>query len=187
LTVPVEALPPITSVGLTVTADSFAVDEDGGGGGELAVQPESVTIAGLPDPSSTATRQSDGRENGSRSILKFPPPSLVPIATSFTVIVRVGAAVPSNRSRVPESSAREIRTVASADGIARMLRPKASETKARGRRTPCIIPATPLRWGADTDPPRSVVPTPVSNVRGPEPKPETRVPRWLRACITGEG
>lgn len=142
VTVPVDAFPPITSLGSTLTADSAAVEEEDD---ELTVQPESVAVAEVPDPSSTATRQSDGGEKGSRSILKFPAPSLVPIATPFTVMVRLGAAVPSSRRRVPESSALEMRTVASADGIAMMLRPKASESSASGRRTRLMIPPTLLR------------------------------------------
>ena len=58
--------------------------------------------------------QLSGFVNGSLSILKFPAPSLVPMATPLTVIVVLAAAWPSIRSFVPLSSAREMLTVACA-------------------------------------------------------------------------
>jgi hypothetical protein len=78
------------------------------------VQPDRVTVVGVAEPSFTSTVQSAGAVNGSRSILKFPAASLVPIATPSTVIVRLAIAVPSMRSLVPLSSARETVALASA-------------------------------------------------------------------------
>jgi hypothetical protein len=135
VTDPVAEVPPTTSLGLTVTADRDGVVVEGvvGEGVGLTVQPERAAEAGVPDPSSTATLQSAGFENGSRSILKPPAPSLVPRATPFTVIVRLGAAVPSSRSLVPESSAREMRTVACAVWAPRTPMATMSERTASGR------------------------------------------------------
>jgi hypothetical protein len=127
-TVPVDVVPPTTSLGFTVTADSAGVD------GEETVQPDSVAAVGVPDPSSTATRQSAGGANGSRSILKAPVASLVPIATPFTVMDRFDAAVPSSRSLVPDSSAREMRTAASAGSVARTVTTSASDSSVSGRK-----------------------------------------------------
>src|SRR4051794_6721876 len=54
---PVDGLPPTTSVGLTVTADSAAVDVVGAGVGVgdvvVVEQPESVAGVGVADPSLT--------------------------------------------------------------------------------------------------------------------------------------
>jgi hypothetical protein len=134
-TVPVAVSPWTTSLGEIRTADSAGAVEGGGGGGaggggaggggaggggagggggDVGLQPESVTVAGVAEPSLTEMRQSAGFENGSRSIRKLPSALLVPIATPLTVIVRFGAAVPSTRSLVPLSSARETRASASA-------------------------------------------------------------------------
>src|SRR3954467_6357827 len=139
VTLPVDVLPPTTSLGLSVTDDSDGDDDDGccdgEGEGEGEVHPETVAETSVLDPSSTDRRQSAGFENGSRSILKLPDPSLVPSDAPLTVIVRPGAAVPSSRSRVPDSSAREMRTVACADGVPRTTAVRTSETMARGRRT----------------------------------------------------
>jgi len=146
--VPVDVFPPITSVGLTLTAARAAVEE---GDVELTVHPESVAVIGVPDPSSTATRQSAGGENGSRSILKVPAPSLVPIATPFTVMVRFAAAVPSSRSLVPLSSAFEMRTVASAAIVPRIVMSKASESSPRGRRSLLTTRTTLLSPSRDRD------------------------------------
>src|SRR5215212_3956142 len=117
------------SRGLTVSDESDAAvagGGGGGGGGEVTVQPESVTLTGVAEPSLTSTVQSAGLANGSRSILKLPAPSLVPRATPSTVIVRFGIAVPSSRSLDPLSSARETRTSASAAEAATMPAIKAS-------------------------------------------------------------
>src|SRR5215211_4377273 len=88
----------------------------GGGGGdvELTVQPDSRTVAAVADPSVTSTVQSAGAVKPLLSILKRPEPSLVPIATPSTVIVRLAVAWPSIRSCVPLSSAREMLTAACA-------------------------------------------------------------------------
>ena len=90
VTVPVEDVPPMTSVGLTVTFESVGVDDGGGGGGggvELTVQPDKVAVAGVAEPSFTETLQSGGFAKELLSTRKFPAESLVPIATPFTVIV----------------------------------------------------------------------------------------------------
>src|SRR5918992_330316 len=131
VTVPVAGSPPTTSPGLMATEESVLVLGGGGGGGgaggggggagggggggaELILHPERVTFLGVAEPSSTSTLQSAGLVNGSRSILKFPPASLVPIATPSTVIVRFAIDVPSMRSLEPLISARVTFTVASA-------------------------------------------------------------------------
>jgi hypothetical protein len=106
VTVPVAGLPPTTVVGLRLSVESEA--------GELTVQPDSLAEVTVADPSFTFTMQSAGFANGSLSILKFPAPSLVPMATPLTVIVLLAAAWPSIRSFVPLSSAREMLTVACA-------------------------------------------------------------------------
>src|SRR4051812_15573431 len=120
-TVPVEELPPRTSAGLMLTDESAAAVPGAGvgvGDGLLTVQPERVAVAGVGEPSLTATLQSAGFANGSRSARKLPAPSLVVTWVPSTVIGELGAAVPSTRSRVPLSSARETRTVADAAGAA---------------------------------------------------------------------
>jgi hypothetical protein len=122
-TVPVALAPWTTSLGEIWTADSAGAVEGGGGGGaggrgvggggagggggggDAGLQPESVTVAGVAEPSLTEMRQSAGFANGARSIRKLPEESLVPIATPLMVIVRFGAAVPSARSLVPLSPA----------------------------------------------------------------------------------
>jgi hypothetical protein len=106
VTVPVAGSGPITSVGLTVSEESDAADD--GGGEELTVQPERRAVAAVAEPSLTSTVQSAGALKLLLSILKRPPPSLVPMATPSTVIVRLGEACPSIRSCVPLSSAREM-------------------------------------------------------------------------------
>lgn len=129
MTVPVAGVPPITSAGLMLTADRAGAGAGGGGGcggggrggggsgggGEPAVQPDNVTVVAFAEPSFTATRQSLGGEKDWLSILKEPEASLVPSTTPLTVIDRFGVAVPSSRSLVPLSSAREIWTAASAE------------------------------------------------------------------------
>ena len=81
---------PTVVVGATVVAGAaVVVGAAVVGGGELAVQPESLADAAVADPSFTSTVQSAGAANPSRSILKFPDPSLVPIATPSTVIVQL--------------------------------------------------------------------------------------------------
>ena len=130
MTVPVAGVPPITSVGLMLTADRAGAGAgggggcggggrggggSGGGGGEPAVQPDRATTVAFAEPSFTATLQSPGGENDRSSILKEPEASLVPSTTPLTVIDRFGVAVPSSRSLVPLSSAREIWTAASAE------------------------------------------------------------------------
>jgi len=129
VTVPVAGVPPITSGGLMLTADRAGAGAGGGGGcggggrggggsgggGEPAVQPDNVAVVAFAEPSFTATRQSLGGEKDWLSILKEPEASLVPSTTPLTVIDRFGVAVPSSRSLVPLSSAREIWTAASAE------------------------------------------------------------------------
>src|SRR5919107_4300715 len=112
-TVPVDAFPPTTSVGLTVTDDSDVAPD---GVVVLTVQPDKVAVAAVAEPSLTLTRQSLGLANGSRWILKLPAESLVPSAAPFTVMVRFAIAAPSRRSCVPLSSARVMRTSAAATG-----------------------------------------------------------------------
>jgi hypothetical protein len=99
--VPVAESPPTTAVGLRLRVESDAWD------GALTVQPDSLAEAAVVDPSFTFTMQSSGFGNGSRSILKAPVPSLVPMATPLTVIVLLAAAWPSIRGFVPLSSARD--------------------------------------------------------------------------------
>src|SRR5918911_863221 len=112
VTVPVAGSGPTTSVGLTVSEERDT--EDDGGGEELTVQPERRALAAVADPSLTSTVQSAGAVKPLLSILKRPEPSLVPMATPSTVIVRLGLAWPSIRSCVPLSSAREMLTAACA-------------------------------------------------------------------------
>jgi hypothetical protein len=114
VTVPVAGSGPTIVVGLTLSADSDG-DVDGGGV-ERTVQPDRRADVGAADPSLTSTVQSAGGVNGSRSTRKLPEPSLVPIATPSTVIVRLAIARPSMRSFDPLTSAREMLTVASAAG-----------------------------------------------------------------------
>jgi len=83
-----------------------------GGGGELCVQPDNLVTVGLADPSLTSTVQSAGAVKPLLSILKRPDPSLVPMATPSTVIVRFALAWPSIRNCVPLISAREMLTAA---------------------------------------------------------------------------
>src|SRR5215210_9202965 len=85
-----------------------------GGGKELCVQPDNLATVGLADPSLTSTVQSAGAVKPLRSILKRPDPSLVPMATPSTVIVRLAPATPSIRSCAPLISARETLTAACA-------------------------------------------------------------------------
>jgi hypothetical protein len=106
VTLPVAGSPPVTLVGLRVRVDGVGVE------GVVTVQPVSRTFAGVADPSLTSTVQSAGAMNPDRSILNRPSPSLVPMATPSTVIVRLGVAVPSILRRSPLSSARETETAA---------------------------------------------------------------------------
>src|SRR5215217_5693374 len=92
-----------------VTDDSVG---DDAGGGELVVHPARRATVAVADPSLTSTVQSAGAVNPSRWSLKRPAPSLVPIATVSTVIVRFGVAVPSILSWLPTRSARDTVTVA---------------------------------------------------------------------------
>src|SRR5919205_200832 len=111
-TVPLAGSGPTTSVGLTVSEESDA--DDDGGGEELTVQPERRAVAAVAEPSLTSTVQSAGALKPLLSILNLPAPSLVPMATPSTVMVRLGVACPSIRSWVPFSSAREMLTAACA-------------------------------------------------------------------------
>lgn len=86
----------------------------GGGDVELTVQPDRRAVAAVADPSLTSTVQSEGAVKPLLSILKRPEPSLVPMATPSTVMVRLGLAWPSILSCVPLSSAREMLTAACA-------------------------------------------------------------------------
>ncbi len=100
----VPTLPSAKVSGMIVHAELVG----GGGVEELTVQPDNLAEVGLADPSLTSTVQSAGAVKPLLSILKRPAPSLVPMATPSTVIVRLGLACPSIRSCVPLSSAREI-------------------------------------------------------------------------------
>src|SRR5215216_4558693 len=86
----------------------------GGGGEELTVKTDRRAVATVADPSLTSTVQSAGAVKPLLSILKRPSPSLVPMATLSTVMVRLALAWPSIRSCVPLSSAREMLTAACA-------------------------------------------------------------------------
>jgi hypothetical protein len=112
VTLPVAGSGPTTSVGLTVSEESDA--EADGGGEELTVQPDRRAVAAVAEPSLTSTVQSAGAVKPLLSILKRPEPSLVPMATPSTVMVRLGLAWPSIRSCSPLSSAREMLTAACA-------------------------------------------------------------------------
>ena len=112
MTVPVAASGPTTSVGLTASEESVA--EAAGGGEEETVQPDRRALAAVADPSLTSTVQSAGAAKPLLSILKRPEPSLVPMATPSTVMVRLALACPSILSWVPLSSAREMLTAACA-------------------------------------------------------------------------
>jgi hypothetical protein len=118
VTVPLDESPPITSLGLTITLASAGVDVLVGevDVDELlaAVQPASVALVAVGEPSLTWTTQSAGGVYGSFSILKLPLASLVPIATPLIVITALGFAVPSTRSCVAFISAFVIRAVACA-------------------------------------------------------------------------
>jgi hypothetical protein len=110
VTVPVTEVPPRTSVGLTRTVESAGagalggggagVGGEGGGGGdvELGVQPESVALVAVADPSLMLTRQSPGLAKPSRWMFIRPLESLDPTAKPFAVMVRLAVAVPSRRS-----------------------------------------------------------------------------------------
>ena len=93
-TVAVTGVPPTTVVWLRVSATSDGIVD---GGGALTVHPDKVAVAAVAEPSLTATVQSAGAGNPARSTLNRPAPSLVPMATPSTVIVRFAAAVPSMR------------------------------------------------------------------------------------------
>jgi len=112
VTVPVAGSGPTTSVGLTVSEESDA--EADGGGEELTVQPDRRAVAAVAEPSLTSTVQSAGAVKPLLSILNLPAPSLVPMPSPSTEIVRLGLACPSMRSCVPLSSAREMLTAACA-------------------------------------------------------------------------
>jgi hypothetical protein len=112
VTVPVAASGPTTLVGLTVSEESAW--EAAGGTEEETVQPDRRAVAAMAEPSLTSTVQSAGAAKPLLSILKRPLPSLVPMATPSTVMVRLGLACPSILSWVPLSSAREMLTAASA-------------------------------------------------------------------------
>lgn len=113
VTVPVDEEPPTTDVGLRLRLESVGVV-----GEEVTVQPDRRAVAAVADPSFTSTVQSAGAVKPLLSILNLPPPSLVPMATPSTVIVRLGLAWPSRRRFVPLSSAREMLTAACAMEVA---------------------------------------------------------------------
>jgi hypothetical protein len=103
-TVAVTGVPPTTVVWLRVSAASDgAVD----GGGAPTVHPAKVAVAAVVEPSLTAAVQSAGAVNPARSTRNRPAPSLVPMATPSTVMVRLAAAVPSMRRFPALTSARE--------------------------------------------------------------------------------
>ena len=76
------------------------------------MHPDKRAVAALAEPSFTSTVQSAGGVKPDRSTRKRPEPSLAPIATPSTVMVRFGAAVPSMRNWLPLTSARDTVTVA---------------------------------------------------------------------------
>jgi hypothetical protein len=123
VTVPVADDPPFTDVGLRASAESVGVAGD-----EVTVQPDRRAFVGVADPSLTSTVQSAGRVYELRSIRKLPPPSLVPMDTPSTVMVRLARARPSSRRFVPLTSARETLTVAFAAGVQAAVSPTASPT-----------------------------------------------------------
>ena len=112
VTVPVAASGPTTSVGLTVSEEREAAAA--GGAEEETVQPDRRAVAAVAEPSLTSTVQSAGAVKPLLSILKRPEPSLVPMATPSTVMVRLALAWPSILSWLPLSSAREMLTAACA-------------------------------------------------------------------------
>ena len=140
VTVPVAELPPTTVAELRLSVESDAED------GVLTVQPDNLAEVTVADPSFTFTIQSSGFAKGSRSILKAPLPSLVPMATPLTVIVLLAAAWPSIRSFVPLSSAREMLTMACAVETAAIRTSNATNPatvnmrKTRGARSLVSIP-----------------------------------------------
>lgn len=112
VTVPVTGVPPTTVVWLSVNVERAASVV--GGGALWTVHPERRAEEALADPSLTSMVQSAGALNDERSILKRPDPSLVPIATPSTVMVRLAMADPSTRRVVPLSSAFDTETAAAA-------------------------------------------------------------------------
>jgi hypothetical protein len=106
VTLPVADVPAVTLVGLRTTLDGVGVE------GLVTVQPDRRAFAGVAEPSLTSTVQSAGAVKPDLSTLNCPPPSLVPIATPSTVMVRLGADVPSIRRRSPLTSARDTDTAA---------------------------------------------------------------------------
>ena len=85
VTVPVDEEPPTTEVGLRLRLESEGVVE-------VIVQPERRAVVAVAVPSLTSTVQSAGAVKPALSILKRPDPSLVPMATPSTVIVRLASA-----------------------------------------------------------------------------------------------
>lgn len=91
-----------------------------GGGGVAVEQPVRLAKVEVAEPSFTCTMQPVPWSKELFWILKLPALSLAPMATPFTVIVRLAIAVPSIRSCLPLSSARETLTAASATAGAAM-------------------------------------------------------------------
>ncbi len=90
-----------------------AVFSDGGEGCET-LHPDSRVSVVTGDPSLRVTVQSAGAVKGDCRIRKLPEVSLRPIATPSTVMSREASAVPSIRSSVPSTAARETETAATA-------------------------------------------------------------------------
>lgn len=112
VTVPVTGVPPTTVVWLSVSV--FRAVPVAGGGALCTVHPGSRAEVAVAEPSLTSMVQSAGAVKEDRSILKRPDPSLVPMATPSTVMVRFEIAEPSTRRLVPLSSAFETETAANA-------------------------------------------------------------------------
>lgn len=112
VTVPVTGVPPTTVVWLRVSVERAACVL--GGGALWTVHPERRAEEAVAEPSLTSMVQSAGAVNDERSTLKRPDPSLVPVATPSTVMVRLAIADPSTRRVVPLSSAFDTETAAAA-------------------------------------------------------------------------
>ncbi len=123
LTLPVTDAPPVALVGLRTTLDGVGAD------GVVVVQPDSRAFAGVADPSLTSTVQSAGGVK-LRSMRKAPEPSLVPMETPSTVMVRFATPRPSSRSWPLLVSARETVTAALAAGAVPATRTSPSSSTA---------------------------------------------------------
>ena len=150
VTVAVALAPPCTLEGLRLIEPRAAVG--GGGGGVDTVHPDSRAFTAVADPSFTSTVQSAGAVYPDRSILKLPEPSLVAICTPSTVIARFAVALPSIRSLVPLTSARDTLTAAWA-APARATNMKDISTSANATRyLRLLMTVSPLRYTLISNP-----------------------------------